>query len=61
MIIIRIRATDFRMTVQKRGVDIVFWIGRLWTLVTHLNKAEKILGEINHFTILATSQSYRTN
>ena len=45
MIIIRIRAIDFRVTVQNRGSDIVFWNTGLWISVTLVNIAVKIWGK----------------
>lgn len=45
MIIIRIRAIDFRVTVQNRSIDIVFWNSGLWISVTLVNKAVKIWGK----------------
>lgn len=45
MIIIRIRAIGFRVTVQNRSIDIVFWNSGLWISVTLVNKAVKIWGK----------------
>ena len=45
MIIIRIKAIDFRVTIQNRGAVNVFWNSGLWISVTLVNKAVKIWGK----------------
>lgn len=38
MMIISLRRTDFRMTVQKRDVNIEIWNGELWISVNPLSQ-----------------------
>lgn len=56
MVIIRIRGTDFRVTVQKTNVKLNSGMVNCGPQLTHYPyKAVKIWGKINYFKILLIS------